>query len=366
MERIMIRIVLREKKAYSYFAKGHVHKAIFAIESQGSILLRMGSIKSITRTYWKEFALCVLSAASNISAFWAWRQVIAPALAGEFWNYRQFILPASLLIVGAVCFSLAGLLVRNQALLVLWTIIAVLVPYFFALPITLLTVSVMILHLFFSLAAFSLIRKKVVVSLEYRVSRFLRGGLSLYLTMASLLISLFYFNQVDERKVFSLFLPRPVFDFTIRSFSGTLHTLTGFPRIAPEQTVDEVLEKMLRDQLASQGISFDAVGKEELNRLLNMQRAEFMKNFETQLGGHEKIGTVFYAAVSDRIKNILGPYQRYLHLGSAIVFFLTFKTMTVPLYFISVFLTFLLIKLLIFANVIRKEKESVEVERLIL
>ena len=184
--------------------------------------------------------------------------------------------------------------------------------------------------------------------------------------MASLLISLFYFNQADERKVFSLLFPRPVFDFTIRSFSGGLHTLTGFPRLVPEQTVDEVLKEMLKDQFASQGISRDAIPQKELNRLLDIQRAEFMKNFETKLGGQEKIGTVFYAAVSDRIKNILGEHQRYLALGSAVVFFLTFKTITLPLYFISVFLTFLLMKLLILAKVIRKEKEPVEVERLIL
>ncbi|KKW18963.1 MAG: hypothetical protein UY61_C0071G0001, partial [Candidatus Adlerbacteria bacterium GW2011_GWC1_50_9] len=51
--------------------------------------------------------------------------------------------------------------------------------------------------------------------------------------------------------------------------------------------------------------------------------------------------------------------------AAAMVFFLAFKAFTWPLYFISMLLTYILIRLMVFATIVREEKVTIEVEKLV-
>lgn len=321
---------------------------------------------NVLSSYWKEFSLCSIFVLLHAAAFWMWYRVMPVMVEGDFGQYRIFILPVLLLLVAAALFSLVTLLVKHKTLLAGAIIIAALVPYAFNLPSSTIAWGALVLTVLFVWLAASTIQKEAARSLQYRISRFLRQGLGFYFTAAALVLSLFYLNRIDDQKVFSLLFPRPLFDFVLQSFSGTIREATGLPQVRPEQTVNEILTELIRGQLQSQGISFEKISKPELSRMLAAQRAEFAKTYHISIGGGEKIGAVFANAVTAKVKEVVGAYNRYLPLGAAIVFFFMLKTISVIPYFLAILLAVLLMKLLVLVKVVKKEKEQIEVERLVL
>ena len=126
------------------------------------------------------------------------------------------------------------------------------------------------------------------------------------------------------------------------------------------------IAEVVRAELQSQGVSVANIPKKEFGKLVDAQRAELAKNYEIRIEDGEKIGKVFSTAAITKIKGLIGSYDRYLPLAAAIAFFFTFKALSLPLSLLSAFFALLLMKLLILARVVRKEREHIEVERLVL
>lgn len=313
--------------------------------------------------YLKEFYLCSIFVILHTFMCWMWYWVMPAIIAGDFRHYQAFILPIVMLGITAVLFSLAALLVKHRGLFACSMVIAGLSPYLLSLPSDSIAWVVSIATVLFLWYGASLIRKEVESSLQYRTSRFLKQGLGFYFTSAALVFSLFYLHSIDDQKVFSVLLPRPLFDLVLRSFSGAIQGATGLPKIQPEQTVNEVLTEIVQAQLQSRGMSIEKIPRQELTRMLAVQREEFANAYHISLAGGEKVGAVFANAVTSKIKDLVGKYNSYLPLVAAIAFFFAVKTFSIILYFLSIALTVLLMKLLVLANVVQKRIEQIDVER---
>ena len=287
-------------------------------------------------------------------------------LAGDFQQYGLFIMPVLLSVLTGALFSLVALLVKNKAWLAGSMVAAGFLPFVFSFSSSLMVWGALVGAILFLWSGVSFIRKEVEISVQYRTLRSARQGLGFYFTATVLVFSIFYLNRIDDRQVFSILFPQPLFDFVLRSFSGTIQGVTGLPKIQPEQTVNEVMTEMVRAQFQSQGIPLEKIPKKELNQLLTVQREEFSKAYNINIGGGEKIGTVFSSAVTAKIRDLVGRYNNYLPLVAAVAFFFAAKMISLILYFLSLLLTALLMKLLVLAKVVKKKTEQIEVERLVL
>lgn len=228
---------------------------------------------------------------------------------GNFQQYEVFIFPALLLVFDASLFSLVALLVRHKTIATGTAIFAGILPFIFNIPSLGIAWGVILAVLLLILLAMSAIQKEVAGSLRSRIPRFVKQGLGLYFTAAALVISLFYLNRIDDRQAFSILFPQSLFDFTSRTFSGTIHGAAGSPLIQPEQ---------------------------------------------------------FANAMTVKIKDIIGEYHRYLPLVAAVAFFFAMKAASIIFRLVSIALAVLLMKLLILVRVVKKEKEQIEAERLVL
>lgn len=306
--------------------------------------------------YWEESVLGVFAVLIITIAFWFWHKNISIILTGEFGDYINFILPLAALITAGSVFLLLGLFVKNIWIAYTAAVISIGVPFFLVEAVSV-ALGTLVLNLFLIAFALHGIRKEYAFSLGFSVSKTAKAGLTVFFTVASLIISLFYLSELSTEKALAAFFPKSALNFTLKNISGSLESITGIPDVSPDTTVDQVLTQLLRQKLGSKDIPVNMIAAE---------RKEFAQKYGINIKGNEKISDVFYRSVTDYIYRLLGPYQQYLPFAAAAAFFLAFKTLTIPLYYATVFFTFLLIKLMLWSKILRSEKQQVEVEKLML
>lgn len=294
-------------------------------------------------------------------AFWLWHEVTPKIVAGEFQNYIDFLLPVSGLIFTGTFFALGALFIQNNWVLYPIAAISIGVPFLFT-PATITALTGLAISILFIIYALWRIKIEAKHSLGFSVFKFLKAGLPLYFTIVSLLISIFFFSQIgeDEDRAFAALLPKSAIEIAI----GPIQSLLGLSAAKPNSTVDEAFTKLITEQLKSQGIN--NISQSELAKLLRDQREELSRNFGLKLSGQEKISDILYEFASRRFRELLGPYKEYLPYASAITFFFAFKAFTFPIYYLTLLITYLLIKFMLLTKILRSEKTQVEVEKLTL
>lgn len=313
----------------------------------------------------KEIVLGILTASISIAVFWFWNEAMPLIIAGEFQNYTRFLFPVAGLVFSGSLFSLTAFFVRNDALRYGAVLVLAVIPFFFV-PTSAAALSFMgagVLLLFFSAYR---IKKEFFLSHGFSVSKIAKAGVPLFFTVSSLIIAAFYLAQIDEEKAISALLPRSTTGFLFQQLSPTLSSLTGVPNISPNTTVDDAIKELVKTEIAQSGADISLLSPKELSAAIALQRQEFSKQYGFQLEGKERVSDIVYNAIFERAKELLGPYKKYLPLTSAFIFFAAFKAFTLPLYYLSLAVTFFLIKILVAVKILTKQKMQIEVERLTL
>ncbi|TSC75259.1 MAG: hypothetical protein G01um101433_923 [Parcubacteria group bacterium Gr01-1014_33] len=315
--------------------------------------------------YYKEVILAVLFVLAHAGTFFLWKQILPSVIAGDFAGYYRFIYPVVALAASAILFSLAAIFIRTALIMYPAAIVSAAVPYLL-LPAENVVLGALGANILLVVFAVYRIRKEFLFSVGFGVSKILKLGLPFYFTSAALIVSVFYIYAIDKKDVVAVFLPKPLLDFTLNHLlaSQYIESLIGLPEISRDSTVNDIIDALISDQLKNQKVALSKVPAEELTKLRNLQREEMSRQFGTALKGDEKIGDVFYMMIAARVEDLLGPYKKYLPYAGGIAFFFAFKALTLPLYFVSLFLTFLLIKLLVFGKVIKTAIYQIEVEKL--
>ncbi len=309
----------------------------------------------------KEVVLGILTVSFSIAVFWMWHQVTPKIVAGEFQNYIDFLWPVLGLILTGTFFSLGALFTSNVRLLYPTVTISIGAPFFF-IPATNTALAGLAISVLFIIYAVWRIKTEAEHSLGFSATKFLKAGLPIYFTIVSLLISMFFFSQIgeDEDRVFATLLPKSAIEIAI----GPLQSLMGLSAAKPNSTIDEAFTELIIEQLKSQGIK--NVPQSELARLLRDQREELSKSFGLKLSGKERISDILYEFISRRFRELLGPYKEYLPYASTIAFFFAFKALTFPIYYLTLLITFILIRIMVAVTILKREKIQIEVERLTL
>lgn len=311
----------------------------------------------------KEVVLGILLIITSIGSLWLWRSTTT-AIAEELFNsYGQFLTSIGALVIAASLFGIAAIFVKTSWIIYASAGIGVIVPFFF-ISANSIVIAMMAVCVLLSLFAVKRTRREFNLSLGFSVASMFKAGVPLFLTIFGIIISVFYFTDVQKKDAVRTIFPRTAFDITIRALGGPLKSLSGNVSFGPEDTVDQVFQGLIKKQLESKGVLLNQVSQKELQRLLEAQRDEIADAYGIKLTGKEKLGDVFYTTIIEKISDLLGPYRVYVPYASALTFFLAFKTLSFVLYFAVLAFSYILIKLMIVATILTTKKEQIEVERL--
>lgn len=314
----------------------------------------------------KEIILAVCAAALGLYVFSVWRQSVPLIVAGEFRHYQNFLPPFLGLILAGTLFSLAGIFIRHRWLSYGTAILSTVPALFLNSSSSWILAGFLFTILLVLFAAYR-IRQEKNLSLGFSLTKTLKSGLPLYFTAATLIVSLFYFSYAkgDENRAISSLLPRSTSGVLLKILSRQVQNTFGVPvEFKSTDTVDDVIVKFLESQEG--GLSLKKISPRELESLVAFQRRQFSEKFSLKLKGDEELQDVVYNLMVAKLKDLVGPYQLYVPVFSALAFFTALKALTIPVYFLSLLIAFLLIKIAVFAKILKKEKEQIEVEKLTL
>ena len=132
-------------------------------------------------------------------------------------------------------------------------------------------------------------------------------------------------------------------------------TITANPNISIDNLI---LAQTTRDPRFA-GLS--AAAREEL---LRQGRKVLSEELGATLTGKEKIGDIMYRTTNTQLERFAGSYRAYLPVIAAVGFFITAKTLTLPLYWISLLLIFIVVKSLKSDGILKSEQVMIQSERL--
>jgi hypothetical protein len=313
----------------------------------------------------KEIILGFLTIVVTVGSFWLLFQSISLVASGDFKTFGLSISAVIGLIFAGALFSLLALFVDDWRIRFTSVAISIGVPYFFV-SATIFVIVAFFMSILLVIFGAHRIYQEYSLSVGFGVAKTLKTGLPLFFTSAALIVSIFYFANLDRERVVESLFPEPAFVVITQFLARPLESLTGLSLSNPNATIDDIATDFVENQLESQGILPTSLVQSELTKLVGVERDQLSQLLGITLSGEESISEVFYNSIAIRLKDLFGPYAVYLPAVSAIAFFFAFKALTIPLYFITLLVVWILVYVLERTHVLSREKHNVEVERLIL
>ena len=308
----------------------------------------------------KEFVLGIVFVVVSFITFYFWRQVIGLLVDGQY--HTPVLVSAGVgMLVTVVVFCLLAIFGRTLWLRYIFVGIGIAIP-FFLVSVDWAVLSLMAISVLFGLFSANRMRNEYNLSSIFQLSLILRGGLSIFLSVLAIMVSTYYYVDFKEVRSVTTLLPRPLVNAT----AGRISAFVGFPDYDPNQKVDEYLADFISKRLADRKISVATIPKAEFRQLVADQRVDFSKQMGIPLTGNERVGDVTYIALTEKMRQILKPIQAYVPFITAAAFFLGFKTLMLPLYYVTFLILYMVIRFLTKLRFFKKEVREIEVEKLTL
>ena len=306
----------------------------------------------------KEIILAILTITAGILNAFLWHDFIA---SGSFGRAALYSLPVIATFAFAILFALSAIFIREKLMRSAAAILATALGYLFV-PYTSWVVIMTAASALAAWYACEAIANEYQASHSFSVRKTLRGGLPMFLTAAVLLLTMFYFSSAANQTG-NVLLPKTFFNAAIPLLEKPIQGI--IPGFRSGVSVDELIRAFASKQSG---------GKIDISELPQAQQEEFIREGRRVLGeqlgipltGKERSEDVLYEAANAQAEKLAGPYRQYLPLLGAVGFFLAAKTLTLPIYWITLLLVFLVVKLLVTMGILKKEITTIEVERITL
>lgn len=303
----------------------------------------------------KELAFAVATLIVGWVNAYFWRSFIYSA---NYADLKFLSLPIASMFVFAILFSLLALFSRNSYIIYASLALSIFGGFFLADGniIVIIGTALGIAGLIF--AAYK-IKSDVNDSKTFGLSKSLHRGLPFFFTIFALIISLTYFSSIVLAE--NSFIPKPIFEVSANILQNYLGGL--IPGFRPNATIDQVLTEVLASQLKGE-LDIAKIPKNQLKKLLDEQKSALGEKVGIKISGEEKTTELLYSLANQKLEEWFGRYKIYLPYISAIGFFLAMKTLTWPLYFITLALVFFAVKFLLILKILKKETVSIQTEKL--
>lgn len=310
---------------------------------------------------WKEIVFAGLAIAAGVAVAFLWRGVF---VSGSFGNYYVLSLPIIAVLAYATVFSFIAIFIRNAWLAYGAALLPTLAGYFL-LESSNVTLGALAAALTLQAFAAHQIRNESQNAAAFNLRKFLRSGLPIFFTVLALTFSVFYLNltKFQSDDYLGSLAPKGVFEKSLSLLGGQLDAIV--PGFDPNMPLDEILLSLAKQESGG-AIDPAKLTAAQKKMLLNEGYEQLYKQFGIRVTGKEKGADLIYDLANQKLGEFAGPYKEYIPYLAAFGVFLTVKFLTLPLYWTTIFLCFILVKVLATAGVLKREKVQVEVERLML
>lgn len=312
----------------------------------------------MTRGRGKELILALLTVVVSVANAYLWRGALG---ANGFENVSLYSAPVVTLFLFAVLFSLSAIFIRKSGLRTGVGVAALAGGYLF-LPFTIGIVYPLVGSAIGGWYAANRIATEEAASQLFSVRKFLQSGMPVFFTAVSLMLASFYFVQVS-REPPGTFLPRSLFDATVPLIEKPLGGI--LPGFRTNASVDDLLLAFAAGQLGDT-VRVDELPKSQKDALIQESRKALTQQFGITLTGKESVTDVLFKVTNAQLAKFIGPYKQYFPFLAAAGFFVAVKTLTLPVYWITLLLTTLVIQFLKSAGLLHERVETVQIQRLTL
>lgn len=304
----------------------------------------------------KELTLGTATVVCGIGNAYLWKEVI---LAGEFRQASFYSLPVATLFLFAIFFSLAAAFITSRLARRL-TAALCLASGYLLIPFNPGIVWAVAASTGGALYAAEAIASEKQASNFFSVSKILRRGLPVFFTGLAIMLAVFYFASIG-RGSNAPFIPRAVFDAAMPILREPLQNI--LPGFRADASVDQLLLTFVASQ-AGKEVDIRQLQPAQKQELLRQGRKTLTQQFGINLTGREKAADVLYELANAQAAKLLGPFQKYIPIIAAVGFFLAIKTLTLPIYWLTLILVFLVVKLMVVIGILRENAETIQVKRL--
>lgn len=315
----------------------------------------------------KEIILLATTAICIGIGLWSGKNLLMNSATDLTRDYRSLLLPLSMIILGGAFFILSTIFIKNNWLAYGGVLLIFGLPYL-TIGLTKITVGFISATILILAWVIFHMRRTAVRASSFQLVPITKIGLPAYFTVASLLFTAFYMTGLSQETAFEALFPQPLMQVVFSALGNNIGSFVGMPslHVNPNDTVDRTIEAIISQQAQGQGITLNTLSPTLRTQALAEERRALSTQLGVPLQGNQKIGDLFNRIIHDRIVGILGQYQSYLPLVVAITFFLTLKTISIPLYYLALLAAFLLIKLLLALTILKREVQQIPAERIVL
>ncbi len=306
----------------------------------------------------KQIILGVLTVIAGILNAYLWKQAIG---VGGFSGIAFYSIPIAAVFVFSVLFSLSSLFIQEWRIRGGAAFASLAVGYLF-LPYSLSVLIAAIFTGFGGWFAAGEIAKEGRGGQPFRTRKFLKAGLPLFFTALALLLASAFYTSTGNQNSRNLF-SKGMFDAAIPLVQKPLQGI--LPGLESNASVDDLLLAFAVRQLGD-AIDIGKLTSAQKSELLAEGRQALSTQFGVTVTGKEKASDVLYEVTNAQIQKILGPYQEYIPLIATVGFFIAVKALAFPVYMITLFFAWAMVKFLKTMKILHGETEMISVERLTL
>ena len=313
----------------------------------------------------KEIILGTLTVIAGVMNAYLWRELI---VRGDWRAASVYSLPVVALFVFAILFALSASFIKHSFLRNSSAILAGAGGYLF-IPHAPGVLALALLSALGAWYAADAIAAEYASASYFSARKIFRGGLPIFFTAAAVMLSVFYYVSASGEKN-PVLLPKAVFDVALPLLEQPLQGI--LPGFQPGASIDDLILTLAAKQSAriagQAGLEADIskLPAGERDKLVREGRRTLSEQLGLPLTGREKSGEVLYKAANIQITKFAGPYEKYFPLIAAAGFFIAIKSITLPIYWITLLLVFFVVKLLIATKILKEETETIQVKRITL
>ena len=319
----------------------------------------------------KTILLAVFTVGLGVLNGYLWERTM---LAGDIGRVSIYSLPVTALIVFGACFGIAALFIRHRGLRWATGGVAVGAGYLFV-PYSHTVLTALVLSVAAGAWATRDIAREQTQIIRFDVRKVFKSGLGLFFTAMALMLATFYLTTSTTGDKAHFLIPRQAFDAVMPIIRGVTSSvvrqapagssfdpfISGLFTIAtnPNLTIDELIVSQ-----ASNNPEFQNLNEEQRTGLVAEGRRILSEQFGIPLTGSEKLGDILWQTTNKQLERFAGPWQGYLPFIAALGFFIVAKTLTIPMYLVTLLVIAGVIQLLKISGLVRTTKQMVEVQRL--
>ena len=303
----------------------------------------------------KELVLGALTVIAGVTNAYLWKGVL---FAGGVQHAAFYLVPVFVLFIFSILFALSALFIRYHLVRIATAVIAhvsgyLLIPF---------TATIGVAAVFSGIGGWIAVQdiaKEETASQTFSMRKILKSGMPLFFTALALLFSVFYYSFAINHSSQGI-LPKSLFNAAVPYMEKPIQ---GFlPGYRNNATVDDLLLAFATQQFGS-SVDIKTLTPAEKAALLAQGREALRAQFGIKLTGKEKASDVLSQVTNSQIEKFAGANKQYLPIAAAIGFFIAIKALTLPVFWITLILTGLMVQLMLKVGIVKREKVMVEIEK---